>query len=788
MRDDSPPARPALAASVAVGVLVLALSLNHFARSRPVAGPLVRSVLRSAARQHDLSLVVGDIEPAGLMGLRLIDVAVRTSRGPVRATVHADTAEIRPSLSALLRGAVAPARIDLRGGTIRLEPTPSDGTSNDELDPRSEGSTATASSPEPARPALRQLTLGLDDVHVRTPELGALTPAPVVVRRAKIELRRRSSHWSLHSVAGWGRIEGDRRFSIARRNPPDELAAIRIDFASPLRIDHALGLDLPGHPTAESLVVCPRCSRRRICARELAVSKGTLRATAGRACSRRGSLPIAFDVRNIELTRDRTQLPLACSRASATVELDPTRVQAKVRCSDGRDGNAALRANWSPGSDSARLDIDLEDFSLGGAWGAVGIQDRLQGGRASGEWTLRGAPSLGVLAYEGNLTLEGLSIRHPLVGRHPIAVDRARVDTAGTVDLEAGAIGLRNLSIRLGQLHPFRISGTAVRAPPGWDFELTANAHGVDAPALKRTLPRVLARPALGANLTGEFDVAVSSSGHTGIPGSLSLDVEIDGDVDVLRESPNTPVTPLASTGPAAGPLAGASVLGELDPNQWVALEDLPDHVTRTILAAEDVDFYSHDGVDWTGIRNALVHNLRVDDLERGGSTITQQLAKNLFLNQRRTLARKLRELWVTWRLESILPKRRILELYLNIVEWGAGVRGLREAAEHYFDTRPEALGVGQTALLAAILPGPHLFGRLIDRGRLPVSRVVKIEHILSNLRYLGVITDRRYEQLYASAEEGQIGGLSLELCGTDPRTSLAGPPCDAGAGDPSNP
>jgi monofunctional biosynthetic peptidoglycan transglycosylase len=127
------------------------------------------------------------------------------------------------------------------------------------------------------------------------------------------------------------------------------------------------------------------------------------------------------------------------------------------------------------------------------------------------------------------------------------------------------------------------------------------------------------------------------------------------------------------------------------------------------VIYAEDVNFYRHEGVDWDAIEKAVARDWEKGELAVGASTITQQLAKNLFLSPRRSLLRKLRELWIAYALEDHLDKNRILELYLNVVEWGDGVFGAEAAARTWYHRSAAALTPAQAARLAVALPNPRL-------------------------------------------------------------------------------
>jgi len=152
---------------------------------------------------------------------------------------------------------------------------------------------------------------------------------------------------------------------------------------------------------------------------------------------------------------------------------------------------------------------------------------------------------------------------------------------------------------------------------------------------------------------------------------------------------------------------------------RWVPYARISANLKRAMVVAEDAKFAEHGGFDWDGIYAALEKNRRKGQVVAGGSTITQQLAKNLFLSPARSYWRKGAEAVVTVLLEAILPKRRILELYLNVIEWGNGVFGAEAAAQRYFGISAADLSAEQAARLAAMAPSPRLFERRPDSSYL---------------------------------------------------------------------
>jgi len=181
---------------------------------------------------------------------------------------------------------------------------------------------------------------------------------------------------------------------------------------------------------------------------------------------------------------------------------------------------------------------------------------------------------------------------------------------------------------------------------------------------------------------------------------------------------------------------------------QWVPYERISPLLRHAVLIAEDDAFFSHGGLDWHEIGESARSNLRRGRVLRGGSTISQQLAKNLFLAEERTWTRKLEEVVLALRLERALTKRRIFELYLNLIEWGEGVYGAEAAAQRHFGVPAADLNPRQATLLAAVIVNPRRYsptepGRRIER---------RMRMILGRMSRRGLLTEDEYRAALESA------------------------------------
>ena len=153
--------------------------------------------------------------------------------------------------------------------------------------------------------------------------------------------------------------------------------------------------------------------------------------------------------------------------------------------------------------------------------------------------------------------------------------------------------------------------------------------------------------------------------------------------------------------------------------HSWVPYDRIAVSLKRAVVVAEDAKFSDHEGFDWEAIEKAREKNRKKGKVVAGGSTISQQLAKNLFLSGERSALRKGQEALITVMIEHLMDKRRILEIYLNVIEWGDGVFGAEAAARHYYGVSAAALGAEQSARLAAMVPNPRFYDRNRNTGYL---------------------------------------------------------------------
>jgi len=179
---------------------------------------------------------------------------------------------------------------------------------------------------------------------------------------------------------------------------------------------------------------------------------------------------------------------------------------------------------------------------------------------------------------------------------------------------------------------------------------------------------------------------------------------------------------------------------------QYVRLRDVSPFVIHAIIASEDGAFYSHKGFDWHEIRESLNSNLLSGKFRRGGSTLTQQLTKNVFLTPEKSLWRKAKEAYLTHKIETLYKKDFILEKYLNVVEFGPQLYGIKAAAHHYFGKSPSSLHPLEAAYLAHLLPNPKVYSRTAKAGILTPYSKKATQMILRRMVAFGKLTPEAYE------------------------------------------
>lgn len=324
----------------------------------------------------------------------------------------------------------------------------------------------------------------------------------------------------------------------------------------------------------------------------------------------------------------------------------------------------------------------------------------------------------------GRVAVRELGLSHPRLAAVPVTGIGLVLTGQATFDREAHRLSLREARLEMGGAS-LSIAGDLRWDPP---------AYGADLRLMMASTPCQVAIHALPPAMTGDVST-VSFEGSWG--GSIELRVDsaaLDATELRVRVADGCRFMAIPTSIDVAR-FAGPFVHEVVEPDDtifsmttgpgtgsWTMLPGISPFLVQAVLTHEDGGFFDHHGFSPRSIRDALVRNLREGRYVLGASTITMQLVKNVFLRREKTLVRKIQEVLLTWWLEHAMTKPQILELYLNVIEFGPDIYGIRAASEHYFGRSPSELSPAESAFIALILPNPPLFHEIYDRGELTPS------------------------------------------------------------------
>jgi hypothetical protein len=455
---------------------------------------------------------------------------------------------------------------------------------------------------------------------------------------------------------------------------------------------------------------------------------GSTRAGAQRASER---FDLLAEVVNVRL-----------SHAHRDLSWGPWRVEA---WRDAKGWHAAAQAPASGRVEVSRVDgaaealLRVERLSLAALQGGVPAA-ALEGATldADGVW----APG----RWNGLVSIEGLFVDDERFASEPVGPLAASFDGAVSWRREpASSLDLKG-RLGAGALAADVVVGVR-RSAKGDLFDLDVATHEATFAAVVSALP-----PALRVEAVEGLDGPVSASLH--VSGVLSdrphwvLEPKLD--LSTLKREGRRRPSPLRETF-VHRPLTSqnqnrgrALVVGPSNPF-FVPLASMPPLLVRSVLLSEDAGFYGHQGFEFSSLVEYLLKNREEGELVRGGSTLTQQLAKNLFLSREKSYARKLREALATVALEAQLGKERLLEIYLNTIEWGPDIYGVGEAARHYFAKPVQELTTLESAFLATIIPNPVRYHAYCRRGELSEAWTARVATLLAKLHDTGDLTDEAW-------------------------------------------
>lgn len=425
---------------------------------------------------------------------------------------------------------------------------------------------------------------------------------------------------------------------------------------------------------------------------------------------------------------------------------DDGRVQARLRFDtpEGRPGDDEVQATFEPETRTLSVSVRAASLPLFPYRGFLPARMAPAPDSRMGPADLVATAVIpDTLQVGGAVTLSDLALDLPAVASTPLDGIALRLEGNVAWDLKEARIETRDAAVGVGRIQfPVTILASDLRDAPRVQMDAT--------------MTRIGAQQALESLPTGLLPAleGVRLSGTIAATGSLRLDT---ANLAGMRFEVVPDVADMAtvSLGKAAGvellkthflhrieradKTVVSRVVGEVSP-EWVPLDAVPAHLIAALTTSEDAEFFRHQGFSREGIRRSLRVNLERGGFYQGASTLSQQLVKNLFLSREKTLSRKLQEAFLTWQVEQYLTKEKILELYLNVIEWGPGIWGIGPAARHYFGKAPSALTLLESAYLVSVIPAPSRHHAHWEAGAVPRTFEQRVKQLVREMQRRGLI------------------------------------------------
>jgi hypothetical protein len=688
--------RARVGASVAAAAVLLGLPLV-------LVGPVVRAKVSARAVPRGLAVEVDQVR-LGWGGVWLLGVGVHGRQGRVRGTIDAVFVP------------TGDGPIEVHGGRFALRGTPQ------EL----ERALAPDSAGTPGSGARRELVA--DGVSVRWVELESrgweLSAWGFAAARRldgdviRLDLARVTGPGANFEARGLGVSLAPRgplrlrKVSVARAEAAIDLDAVRASARNAAASNAgALGSATPPSPMPASSVppaasgaVPSTAPPRAAYALGLsALSEVAKQATPEGAELHVRSALVALRFQGEELGFGPSELRVRREAEGLALELTPSEGQATGATA------LALRAKVPLGAGPTSVELEGGPLNLS----ALGVRDGELGLTHTREATLEAHLRVeiegGVIRGSGSGALANLSLQRRELGPREVRGLTLGFRAEGEAALDGSRVSLRDSEVSLGEV---RFAGKLEleRDQAGTRVELTGGVPLASCGAVVSSIPEAMLTEARGLKLEGTFSLDHSLVYDSARPSALALSLRVENGCRVV-EAPDAlsperfrSVWVREVKGPEGLPVEIRSGPGT---PEWLSYEEIPRVMEIAVLVCEDGGFYRHRGFDFRAIEKALKDDILAGRFVRGASTISMQLAKNLYLGKEKTLSRKIEEALFTMLLESKLSKQELMALYLNVVELGPGIYGIQQAAKYYFDQPAQELSLGQALYLASILPDP---------------------------------------------------------------------------------
>jgi hypothetical protein len=389
--------------------------------------------------------------------------------------------------------------------------------------------------------------------------------------------------------------------------------------------------------------------------------------------------------------------------------------------------------------------------SLGVRAGQMGLRDVRQATLAA-DGSADFSDDFESVELGGKVSVGGLTLERRELSPEPVGPWSFEASLKASARLDGSAVDISSSELHWGELRA-ELSGRVENSAERRQVQGRLRVPLAGCQSVLDAMPNGLLPLVHGMKLSGSFGIDLSVRYDTNAPKDTQASLKVQNECRVREVPPELSAHRFERPfmrevkGPDGSPLSIESGPGT---PSWVSIDDISRHMESAILICEDAGFNSHAGFDFRALESAIKDDLKQGRFARGASTVSMQLAKNLYLGREKTLSRKVQEAFLTMLLEQQLDKRRILELYLNVVELGPGLYGVGDAAQYYFATPARALTLGQSLYLASLLPNPT-FSHFAPDGKLSAGWLTYLHRLMEIAHKIKRIDD---SELQAALEE----------------------------------
>ena len=417
---------------------------------------------------------------------------------------------------------------------------------------------------------------------------------------------------------------------------------------------------------------------------------------------------------------------------------------------------------------AAALDLLVEEMDLARSPVAALLPGTLQAGRLSADVALDLVGRGQRMDVIGRVEAKELSYLHDRIAQRPVEVAWAGADLDLEIDLGERRVETFGTRLVVNNL-PVIVDGVVDLGHAEPRLQLSAQTGKLAGDEIVRSIPTALLDRLRGLRLEGSASFGTTLALDLAKPEDLDLEVHADTrQLTLLRVGSGIDLRMLREPFLHVWEDAERRELYHLETGPgspaWTPLHELPDAFIQAVLAQEDGGFYRHHGFSMLHVKGSLVRNLRERRFARGASTLTMQLARNLFLGRAKRISRKLQEVVVAWALERELSKRELLALYLNVIEWGPGVFGIGHAATHYFGRPPSELSLREVVFLSTAIPRPRPVHGAFSKGRVLRTQQRRIDRMLRLLVRRGHVDAQAAAEAQSSELRFDAGGSGAPL------------------------